>query len=150
MRRLMLKRIGMISALSIFVTGLLLAPTATEAQNPTWELYGTDLHIKYVKDHYGLFNLFWRWEEYNEVKVYEPGGNIEGHAIKRVYYGYELNNPEHYNYVHSEHAKTVHLNSGDPNFENEYDFQWICGREKRQDQPEKNTQRLGWKPKRTW
>ena len=128
---------------------VMLTSTKTEAQNPTWELYGTDLHIKYVKRHYGLFNLFWRWrwEEYNKIKVYEPGGDIEGDAIKRVYYGYERNNPEHYNYVHSSHAKTVHLNSGDPNFENEYDFHWVCGIEKRQDQPEKKYPAVGMEAK---
>ena len=51
----------------------------------------------------------------------------EGHAIKDVYYGYEMDNPDHYNYVASAHALTMHHNSGTPRFTNVEDFHVVCG-----------------------
>ena len=74
--------------------------------------------------------MIWRWrtEEIKMIDVYKLGSFAdEGHAIKDVYYGYEMDNPDYYNYVASAHALTMHHNSGTPRFTNVEDFRKVCG-----------------------
>ena len=121
----------LLSTVCVVVTAVvMLTPTKTEAQNPTWELYGWDNHKIQYKPVGGMIGLIWRWrtEEVKMIDVYEPGVFAdEGHAYKDVYYGYETDNPDHYNYVASAHALTLHHNSGTPRFTNVEDFHVVCG-----------------------
>lgn len=90
----------MITTLSLAVTGFLLASTKTEAQNPTWELYGWCNKKQYKPvgggDWFDLA-LAHRGSQ-NDRRLQTGVFADEGHAIKDVYYNsYEMNNPDHYN-----------------------------------------------------
>ena len=121
----------------VVTAGVMLTPTKTEAQNPTWELYGMDKHIKYEKRYYGLFNLFWYWRKASQeiIKVDEPGGDREGYATKTVWH-YDLDS-EYVGYAHLEHAKTEHWNNREPSFTNVSDYIIWVGGEKTDHPPKK-------------
>ncbi len=122
----------LLSAVCVVVTAVvMLTPTKTEAQNPTWELYGIDRHYKQYKPRGGWISFFYRWrtEERNEVFVYKPGGTYEGLATKKVWYGYSMTpGDDNYipGYIHHSYKKTLHLNEGDPSFRNMDHYNMDC------------------------
>ena len=121
----------LLSAVCVVVTAVvMLTPTKTEAQNPTYELYGKDRTYKQSKPG-GIIGWFSDWENdaYTFISVYKPGGTYEGLATKKVYYGYSMD-PDDDNYflgyVHHSYKQTLHLNEGDPSFRNRYDYNRHC------------------------
>ena len=127
-RRLMPQRIGPLAVLSLAGIGLLLAPTKTEAQNPTYELFGVDGTYKQSKPWSGIIGWFRRWKtgEYTRIDVYEPGGTCEGCAKNMVKYYDE--DDDVIGYVARAIKYTLHLNYGDPPYINvTYDHHIVGG-----------------------
>ena len=125
----MLQRVGMILFLALAGTIFLLAPTKAEAQNPTWELFGTDGTYKQSKPWSGIIGWFSDWETdaYTIIQVYQPGGIFEGHAENMVKY-YDEDDDDVIGYVARAIKYTLHLNYGDPSYINvTYDHHIVGG-----------------------
>ena len=120
----------LISAVCVVVTAVvMLTPTKTEAQNPTYELYGTDKTYKQSKPWSGIIGWFFRWKtnEYTIIRVYEPGGTYEGRAENMVKY-YDEDDEEVIGYVARAIKETLYLNEGDPSYKNvTYDHHIVGG-----------------------
>lgn len=122
----------LLSTVCVVVTAVvMLAPTKTEAQNPTYELFGVDGTYKQSKPWSGIIGWFFDWDtdEYTIIWVYEPGGIFEGHAENVVKY-YDDDDESPIGYVHKTVKYTLHLNYGDPSYENiEYKNYYVGGGE---------------------
>lgn len=108
---------------------VMLTPTKTEAQNPTYELFGTDKTYKQSKPWSGIIGWFFRWKtnEYTIIRVYEPGGTYEGRAENMVKY-YDEDDEEVIGYVARAIKETLYLNEGDPSYKNvTYDHHIVGG-----------------------
>ena len=122
----------LLSTVCVVVTAVvMLTPTKTEAQNPTYELFGMDNVHKQSKPWSGIIGWFFDWKNdgYTIIQVYQPGGTYEGHAEKKEYYGYSMD-PDDDNYIpgyiHHSYKKTLHMNEGDPSFRNIDDYNMDC------------------------
>ena len=120
----------LITAVCVVVTAVvMLTPTKTEAQNPTYELFGVDGTYKQSKPWSGIIGWFfdWKTDEYTIINVYEPGGIFEGHAENMVKY-YDEDDEDVIGYVARAIKYTLHLNYGDPSYINvTYDHHIVGG-----------------------